>query len=563
MYPVINSFYLTIILTLYYGAALLAGLLLIYTARRRNLVLSERQGLMFALLLLLLLHAGIFMAELLEGVFVSPDGSIVVGWAHDDGYISMRYAYNLAHGNGLVFNPGDRVEGFTNLGWTLVMTAVHLVSSDLQLNLFIVSLLNLTVNLILIAAVFHYLARAAGRLPAVLCAGILSVFPPLVTWGAGGMETPLQTLLIFLALKPLLPGGYGKTWLTLPLLGLAYIVRPDSALFIGAAGLWLLLAAAKGEIKWSHLLIGAACAAGVIALTAVFRLSYYGDIFPNTYYLKAPSGMESVSRGIYYIFANLHWYLLIYVLALAALPFNFKETGIWRAASFILVWLLYIVWLGGDGLGGGRFFIPAAPLVCCTAAFAVRAMIERVKNEGEKLPNQSASSLLPIIASLLFVAAVFADGVSYHPNKAGSAVEVMNILRFIRSNASEGAVVMSPRAGALPYYCADLPIRFHDPLGKVDRHIAHTPPKEGSPGHNKWDNDYSLGEVKPDLIITSKDFKSFLDTGRGRLETYDRSLYEHPFFRELYLPNRVEIENEIVPMFYRTGMEKVRIGIGN
>src|SRR5579862_1742677 len=38
----------------------------------------------------------------------------------DDAMISMRYAYNLAHGQGLVWNAGDRVEGFTNLGWTLV-----------------------------------------------------------------------------------------------------------------------------------------------------------------------------------------------------------------------------------------------------------------------------------------------------------------------------------------------------------------------------------------------------------------------------------------------------------
>ena len=35
----------------------------------------------------------------------------------DDAMISMRYAWNLAHGNGLVWNPGERVEGFTNPLW--------------------------------------------------------------------------------------------------------------------------------------------------------------------------------------------------------------------------------------------------------------------------------------------------------------------------------------------------------------------------------------------------------------------------------------------------------------
>src|SRR5574341_1385921 len=38
--------------------------------------------------------------------------------AVDDAYISFRYAQNAIRGSGLVFNPGERVEGFTNFLWT-------------------------------------------------------------------------------------------------------------------------------------------------------------------------------------------------------------------------------------------------------------------------------------------------------------------------------------------------------------------------------------------------------------------------------------------------------------
>ncbi len=42
----------------------------------------------------------------------------------DDAYISFRYARNLADGHGLVFNPGfERVEGYTNLLWVLILAA--------------------------------------------------------------------------------------------------------------------------------------------------------------------------------------------------------------------------------------------------------------------------------------------------------------------------------------------------------------------------------------------------------------------------------------------------------
>ena len=44
----------------------------------------------------------------------------------DDAMISMRYGWNLAHGNGLVWNTGEAVEGYTNLLMTLLMAAASL-----------------------------------------------------------------------------------------------------------------------------------------------------------------------------------------------------------------------------------------------------------------------------------------------------------------------------------------------------------------------------------------------------------------------------------------------------
>jgi hypothetical protein len=40
----------------------------------------------------------------------------------DDSYISFQYAKNWAAGNGPVFNPGERVEGYTNFLWMALMT---------------------------------------------------------------------------------------------------------------------------------------------------------------------------------------------------------------------------------------------------------------------------------------------------------------------------------------------------------------------------------------------------------------------------------------------------------
>src|SRR5512143_3700324 len=62
--------------------------------------------------------AGLFIYR---SSYVGIDGQRYFG-LFDDAMISMRYAWNFAHGLGLVWNAGQRVEGYSNLLMTLVMT---------------------------------------------------------------------------------------------------------------------------------------------------------------------------------------------------------------------------------------------------------------------------------------------------------------------------------------------------------------------------------------------------------------------------------------------------------
>ena len=42
----------------------------------------------------------------------------------DDAFISFRYVRNLLEGHGLVFNPGERFEGYSNFPWTLELAFI-------------------------------------------------------------------------------------------------------------------------------------------------------------------------------------------------------------------------------------------------------------------------------------------------------------------------------------------------------------------------------------------------------------------------------------------------------
>src|SRR4030042_1361768 len=48
----------------------------------------------------------------------------------DDAYISFRYAENAAKGYGLVFNPGERVEGYTNFLWVILLAGFYWIGAN-------------------------------------------------------------------------------------------------------------------------------------------------------------------------------------------------------------------------------------------------------------------------------------------------------------------------------------------------------------------------------------------------------------------------------------------------
>ena len=50
-------------------------------------------------------------------------------WGLDDAYISYRYSENLMRGEGLVFNYGERVEGYSNLLYVLAVAPAFWVTN--------------------------------------------------------------------------------------------------------------------------------------------------------------------------------------------------------------------------------------------------------------------------------------------------------------------------------------------------------------------------------------------------------------------------------------------------
>lgn len=83
----------------------------------------------------------------------------VWGYMLDDAYISLEYAKNLAEGRGLVFNPGEGVEGFSNPLWVFLLFALGVAGAPWVFTMKALGFLCATLTLGILASTINGLVR--------------------------------------------------------------------------------------------------------------------------------------------------------------------------------------------------------------------------------------------------------------------------------------------------------------------------------------------------------------------------------------------------------------------
>jgi arabinofuranosyltransferase len=286
---------------------------------------------------------------------------VVESWvprAHlDDAYISYRYARNLIQGAGLVYNPGDRVEGFSNLLWTLLIAAGMALGFDAPAVAHWLGLMSGVAVLVLTWALASGF-QGSPAWPAAVAPWIVLASPSFVIWSTCGMETPLFAAA---ATAALLAEQRGRLRTAAAMAIVATLTRPDGPLLaLCLFGARLLTRPLEPRI-WGRGLV--AYIGAVIALTT-FRLWYYGDVLPNTFYAKV--GGIPLSRGV----LDLWDFLLAggFPLIVAAAEALRRDRAVRTTALYVLVTIGYVVWVGGDVFPHSRFFVAVLPALVAVAA---------------------------------------------------------------------------------------------------------------------------------------------------------------------------------------------------
>lgn len=479
----------------------------------------------------------------------------------DDAMISMDYGRTLAKTGEMVWFPGaPRVQGFTNPLWTLWMAFVHLVGFDGSSAALVISLTGVLLILAsswIIFDLVHTHSVGNNHLIAVLSAGSLPFLYPLTYWTLRGMEVGVLTFFCLLLLRATVnhirDGRVRINFSMILPIVLGIATRFDFAIFCVVAVVALLLWG-PAYIKIRLVALYGAIIIATAASMCLAQKLYWGSWLPNTYHLKMDgvSPIDRISRGLA---SSAKTSVLFAIIAIAVFSqlrsTEFHRRVVFIASAMFVAMAAYAVYIGGDAWEGemlNRFYATIVPLVSLVVGLSFNALRKRATPAVISIalvltavgagvtvnPFGFSNKHFYIVAAVSILSALIIFVLSFIPRDgyvAGAVVGAVCLIvsaypmaqqqrhsdllltrtnlfvtesvETMRKTTEVGASIATIWAGVPAYYSHRTML---DLLGKNDTFIATSAPHGAFfPGHNKWDYDYSIGELQPDAIFQTFD----------------------------------------------------------
>jgi len=467
----------------------------------------------------------------------------------DDAYISLRYAQNLVNGHGLVFNPGQPVEGYSNLLWVLLGAVGLKLGIPALLWLRLLGTTATAGILLVTPGLVRRLAPNAGETAGLAAQMLIAMTGAIACWTWAGLETPLFALLVILGWRAALDRSALTTCIIAILLT---ITRPEGvalgAIFMG----WSVL---TGSTRKRRLAAVSVFVVGA-AVFFLWRHAVYGYWLPNTYYAKTGDAAGQFQTGLPYTLDFLLRYgLPLLAAGLAAgwhagrdLP---DRRALLPTAGLLLFWTGYVTVIGGDMLGMFRFWVPVLPVLVITAVAAMAA--------ARWLSRPVWATTITLVLGGVLLVSSFQGRerrlVDIHMTEANLAGWMMAGDAMAAQLPPGASIALGP-AGYIPWRTG---LRTLDFYGIVTPHIAHLDVQfgHGYAGHEKTDGPWIVRQ-RPDYILIGN--VDITDGPRsGLIPPLDREvdlvLYGR-FQREYELINLAVGEGKYLNLFRRKGLSK-------
>lgn len=431
---------------------------------------------------------------------------------NDDAYISYRYARHLADGLGLVWNAGERVEGYTTFLWVVIVAGA--MKLGLRADAFTAVFSPLCGTVLLFATAWFAARRDGWKSPWILATPAALVASRTFTaWSGNGMETVFFAMLAwsawarFLVEREAPPEAARRRWSPW-LFAATALARPDGLLFAGLAGGVLALDVLRGRASFRSLVAWAAPLVLLVGAHFLWRRAYYGFWWPNTFYAKVNSARPG--EGLRYL-AEFHrvytfgWFLPLWILP----AFDPARRAVLWLVLPVAAYAAYLVSIGG-GLFEFRFLV-------CLLPFAFTLTVEGIRTLASFRPRPLWGGAGVATLVLLLAATwrgqdearaerIFDSGIRTFRQLDAVASIGLDWGGRLRELVDEGdlpgdLVICVGAAGALPYVSRLKTIDFH---GLNDVAVARMPVEEGRIAHEHSAPIEYLVERGVDLHVADK-----------------------------------------------------------
>jgi len=465
--------------------------------------------------------------------------SSLIGYAYDDSFISFRYAENLANGHGLVYNVGERVEGYTNFLWTVIVAGAMALGADPLIFAKIVGVLFAVATMLLTLRLGVFVTGRGGW-RSVLPMLFLACSGPFVAWAQwgleGGMFTFFTVLGLFLFLRAL------KTESSLAFSSLSFLVatmtRPEGVIFMGACLAYYLLLVRRarklktdveGQERGAAAASGGPNGTGPIDLASLVRLdqfpirlaqlimpfaviygifygwrfSYYGYPFPNTYYVRMAGSvgayLDQWARGLKYIF-DFSWrgggVVIVVLVALLWIAHRPARRSMFSFLSiFCFIPIIYSMHVGGDSKHLYRLLMPYLPILYVLVAQSLSGVFHlAVETKTSARTRRVGTAIFAAFVALLMFYTYYFPTLLYFSggHRSVPTWEVLRgrtpaheaVLGYERQKMLVGEWLRrhAPKGASIATTVAGVTPYYsklytYDMLGVTNVHIAHTEPQ--------------------------------------------------------------------------------------
>ena len=408
----------------------------------------------------------------------------ITGFTADDALITFRYASNLIHGDGFVYNPGQAVLGTSTPLFTLILAALGSLGLSLQTAALGVLLLSAGVTTV----VLYRWAASLGFGPYAWLPALLYVFwPRSLTWDTAGMETAFFAMLVTTAFYA---QHRRRPELAMGLASLAVLTRIEGVFLVGILGLWNL---ARG--RGSRALV-IAIPALVILPWVVYAWVTFGSPVPHSVAAKlALYGRLPLPSFTQDLIKMLAWRNPVgWVHSAAALAGGWWLVRRRRAGGLEILWLaaMLLFFAASRTHLFDWYVIPVYPVYLLLGAAVVPWLAERWSLRGRR--QTVASILLGTVVVVVLAPGIERQSTSYRLYQNWMEGVHKQVGLYLAEHADPADVVAAEDIGYMGFYSGRI---------ILDRDGLVSP--EAVPYNREGRYADMIYELRPDWVVASED----------------------------------------------------------